>query len=201
MNYKLYTLLQSYVHAGYSKEKNIFLRELDSHKKLLSTNCEPRVLELACGGGNLTSIFPASSYMGIDLDADRIRIAQTKYPQYSFKTCDINSAEFEYLVKGFDFIFCYGFLHHINDRACSRFMACIKEMAMKPTTFIAMEPILPLVWINPLGFVIAKLDGGHFVRSTKEYRLLSGDNNLRIEYLHLFPKWPVDMGVFITTYK
>jgi SAM-dependent methyltransferase len=158
------------------------------------------VLELACGIGNLADLFSPEIYLGIDIAADRITVAQKEHPEYRFQVCDSTSLEFKKLVKDFDFIFCHGLLHHLGDQQCRALLDGIRFLAKKPTTLVGIEPILPLSWQNPFGFLLAKLDQGRYIRRPQGYRQLFGDCLLRTEELNFFPRWPVREQAYIVKF-
>jgi SAM-dependent methyltransferase len=203
MRYTVYKWLQDYVHTGHQRQRAILLREFESHVAL---NTQARqgsrssVLELACGGGDLATVFPAETYLGIDLTADRIAAARREYPGYRFAVCDVNSTGFQALVREFDFIFCHGLLHHIDDQSCHTLLDQFQHLTPRPTTFVAIEPILPVVWKNPLGFFLARLDAGHYIRPPQRYQRFFENCQLRTEYLNYFPRWPVHMEAYIARY-
>ncbi|MBU0548698.1 MAG: class I SAM-dependent methyltransferase [Candidatus Omnitrophica bacterium] len=194
MKYSLYKKLQVFVHHDHKEQKNILLRELNNGHL---SEAKSSVLELACGGGNFAQIFPIECYTGIDLMPDRIAAARRDNAGYNFEVVNINGPRATELIKRANFIFCHGLLHHLNDQECRDLIKSVKQFSRKPSLFIVMEPILPNRWFNPLGFLIAKLDQGKYVRTTGEYLNLFSVNDLRIKRLRFFFRWPVDMEVYI----
>jgi SAM-dependent methyltransferase len=114
---------------------------------------------------------------------------------------DLTTLDFISMLHAFDFIFCHGVLHHLDDTLCRELLRNIQLYAKKPTTFVAMEPILVRAWLNPLGFILQKLDDGAYVRSSEAYcSFLSGAPVTR-ETHSFFPRWPTPMEAFIVTYN
>jgi SAM-dependent methyltransferase len=204
MKYKWYRLLQRYVHADYARQKTVLSCQFKAHvASLPEDQLAPRpaaVLELACGDGNLATVFPPESYLGLDLSTERIAAARMGYPAYQFAVCDVAGEGFKNLLPNFDFIFCHGLLHHLDDKSCYELLAHIRLLAKKPTTFVAIEPVLPGMWQNPLGFLLAKLDEGHSIRPSQGYCSLFVGAFLEIEKLNLFPRWPVNMEAYTVKY-
>lgn len=194
MKYTFYKALQDYVHTGHLRQKKIIYSELETHKQF--SNQDPTVLELACGGGNLAPAFPAKRYLGIDLMPDRIAEAKKEFPEHEFRVCDTKSSEFEMLIGNYDFIFCHGLLHHIDDDTCRWLIQCIRDRAKKPTTFLAIEPVLEPFWRNPLGFFLAKMDDGRYVRTPQSYQVFFEGCDLRTKYLSYPPRWFVNMEAY-----
>jgi len=204
MKYNWYRLLQKYVHADYARQKAIISRQFKAHVASLPekqlASYPAAVLELACGGGNLATTFPAASYLGLDISAERVTAACIQYPAYKFAVCDVTGPEFRNLLANFDFIFCHGLLHHLDDKSCYELMAHVRFLARKPTTFLAIEPILPFMWQNPLGFLLAKLDEGRYIRPSQGCCPFFVGGTIQIEALNYFPRWPVNMEAYMVKY-
>jgi trans-aconitate methyltransferase len=199
----LYNLLQSYVHGGQRKEKKLLHREQLAHASILDTQrtTAPMVLELACGSGNLAGEFPPERYAGIDIDAERIENAKKNYPDHKFLLCGTNDESFKELLKEHDFIFCNGLLHHLSDQQCRTLLVNIGQFAPKPTTFVIMEPVMPQIWKNPIGFVLANLDNGHNMKSIAGYLNLFKEPPLQMEPLSFWPRWPVSGFAFVLRFN
>jgi len=204
MKYRWYKLLQNYVHTDYTRQKAILSRAFKTHVTSLweeqSATQPASVLELACGDGNLATVFPPDNYLGVDIATDRVMAARREHPAYRFAVCDVAGAEVANIINSFDFIFCHGLLHHLDDGGCHELLAYIRLSARKPTTFIAIEPVLPVMWQNPLGFLLARLDDGRYIRPPQDYRPFFAGGALTIEKLNYFPRWPVHMEAYTVRY-
>lgn len=66
----------------------------EAHKKIIEKEVEGTVLDLGCGYGRLSELFP-SNYTGVDFSPDFIRRAQEKYPKVSFIVADLKNLPFE----------------------------------------------------------------------------------------------------------
>jgi SAM-dependent methyltransferase len=194
VRYELYKQLQDFVHAGHYRQKAVLERQLAEHK---AAGGGPRVLELACGGGNLASVIPPESYRGIDSAPERIEAARPANPGYRFDVCDVTSAEGAAAVGEADFVFCHGLLHHLDDVACRELVAAIESRATRPATFVAIEPFLPQPFRHPAWYLFGKLDDGRFMRRANAYRVLSGDWIVHTEVLDFSPRWPGDEEVYV----
>ncbi len=198
MKYWLYKCLQDYVHTGYAWQRGVLAREYQTHVK---ANGGPRVLELGCGGGSLVTAFNPNVYTGIDVSEERIAAAQADYPGYSFIAAEIADKRIDEKLQEVGFVFCHGVLHHIDDAAVRALIERIRRSAIKPATFVAIEPILPNAWTNPPGYLIAKLDDGKWIRLSKDYRPFFSGCDLRVEKYSFFPRWPMHMEAYIATLK
>jgi 2-polyprenyl-3-methyl-5-hydroxy-6-metoxy-1,4-benzoquinol methylase len=202
LSYKTYKMIQDFVHVGYAQQKRVLLHELDVHAASLPKRSPPvKVLELACGGGNLSSAFSPAAYYGIDLAGDRVAAAQRDHSAYSFGIGDVDDPQLGELVKNFDFVFCHGLLHHLDDQQCQRLLDAVGTKARKPTMFIAIEPVLPVLWRNPLAYLLAKMDDGDCIRTPQEWRRLLGNNIIRSERLAFFPRWPGHEEVYVMKFE
>lgn len=206
INFRFYRLLQRYAHGKYIQEKAIISRVYSTHIQLrqkVQQFSEPvSVLEIGCGDSDFASKFSPECYLGCDISFERVEAARLEHHGYQFIVADVTDAKFEKIVKDFEFIFCIGLLHHIDDNSCKQLMENIRLYAKKPATFIAMEPVLPVIWQNPLGFLLCKLDQGRFIRTPQAAaRFFRNGASLKIEKLKLILRWPVGIIAYIVMYK
>jgi trans-aconitate methyltransferase len=91
------------------KFKNIegYIPSIDKFCKLIKTK-NPKILELACGPGNITKYvkqkFPHSEYLAIDLASNMIEIAKTQVNDVEFRLLDVR--EISKIDNKFDAIMC-----------------------------------------------------------------------------------------------
>jgi SAM-dependent methyltransferase len=199
MRYRSYRNLQHYVHGHYEWQRDVVRRALAEHSEFRG-GAAPRVLELACGGGNLADLFAGPTYVGVDLSPERIEAAAAQHPEHRFLVCDITSPDFEELLSERDFVFCHGFLHHLDDSQCRRLTEMVHSKASRPATFLALEPWLPSMWPNLPGHLLCKLDEGTFIRPQHGYRHLFGGDLVREETKSNWPRWPVHMEAYTVRY-
>lgn len=202
LSYRAYKLLQDFVHAGHVRQKRILLGELAAHEATMLPGApSPAILELGCGGGNLAPIFSPAAYYGFDPSEDRIEAARRENPGYRFGAGSVGDPDFLELLPQFDFIFCHGVLHHLDDRQCQLVIGGIRDRARKPATFVVIEPILPPLWRNPPGWILAKMDDGEYVRTPANWRQILGNGLVRAEWLSFFPRWPVSEEVYVLKFR
>jgi len=199
MRYVFYKWLQNYVHCDYCREEDIIRRAFAAHLAWKRQNYAT-ALELGCGDGNMAETIPAQAYLGIDLSVERIAAAKNKKPKYCFEVCNVNAGRFRDLLRRYDFIFCLGLLHHLNDNNCRKLLWEIETLTPKPVTFIAIEPLLPAPHANPPGFLLAKLDAGKHIRAPEAYRQMFADSLIKVEYIKFWPRWPVQMEAYTLRY-
>jgi SAM-dependent methyltransferase len=198
LNYKLYRLIQAYLHPGYAKEKALLLRQFEAHRTRRASGSPPRILELACGLGDLSGIFPIENYLGVDASESRIAVARSENPGRRFEIVDVTSKHFDELIGSSDFIFCHGLLHHLSDTDCLGLIDRVRRHAPRPATFVAMEPVMPeRPLLNPLSWLICKMDEGYFIRRTAGYRALFTGESITTEPYDLMPRYPLGMEAYV----
>lgn len=199
MRYRSYRRLQHYVHGGYEWQRDVARRALAEHSQLRGGGA-PRVVELACGGGNLADLFPGPTYVGVDLIPERIEAAAAEHPDHRFLVGDVSGPDFEELLAGRDFIFCHGLLHHLDDLQCRELFDLVQRGASHPATFLAIEPWLPSTFPNLPGHLLCRFDDGKFIRPLHGYAPLFGKALVREENKSNWPRWPVHMEAYVARY-
>jgi SAM-dependent methyltransferase len=200
MRYRSYRRLQHYVHRGYEWQRDVVRRALAEHSEARGGR-PPRVVELACGGGNMADLFAGPDYIGVDLTPERVQAAAADHPEHRFLVCDVTGPEFEKLLADRDFVFCHGLLHHLDESQCGRLVELVRSRASRPSVFLAIEPWLPDAWPNLPGHMLCRLDEGKFIRPRHGYAALFGEALVREEANSNFPRWPVDMEAYTARYE
>ena len=189
---KVYNILQWFVHGDYKDTGD-----------LLRATYEPfrgsPALDLGCGTGILAKFFAPEEYVGCDLDEERIKTAQLKFPGFEFFVADATDLNPDFTGR-FPFIFAQNWLHHVDNKCIVRTLERIldgSKKAGRPIEMLVIEPLLPCCkFSNPFGYLLAKLDRGRFVRSDKEMRSLLG-RYLKDARIITGPwYWPVPSGVY-----
>src|SRR5690242_2757685 len=142
----LYDALQRYVRTDDSPAAKILL---EVYQPVLG---QP-VLELGCGTGLLSELFPPGTYTGVDTDAARVEVALKRYPHAAFLQGDATVLPID-MIAGYPFIFCHAWIHHITDDACMQIIERVADAAMeREIRMVIMEPLLPRFWANPPGWL------------------------------------------------
>jgi len=195
LNPKLYRYVQSFVHQNYQKTvKTLFdfldVREGDS------------IVELGCGDGLFAKFFTERNckYFGIDIDKERIKVAQKQYPKATFFVSNLEKFDFSLISPSTKF-FCHGVLHHLNDKQCKKIIKDIFSYNEK-SRFVAIEPIRPKSLQNPLATIVIKLDDGKYIRKLDEWRDIYRESLTKSQIFNLFPRWPTNkLAVLLTSHK
>jgi SAM-dependent methyltransferase len=154
-----------------------------------------RTLDLGCGTGIYAGFFPASSYVGADLNPDYISAAQSKFPDHPFVVQDATRTSFR--DNEFDACMISGVLHHLDDDLATRM---VKEAArvVRPGGVIVVWEDIPSAWWNLLGHVIHRLDLGSHIRTSVGYRSLL-EPHLVIQDSASMRSGAMDYQVFVGT--
>lgn len=167
-------------HAG----RKILTQNFIAEKRMLIRGLElsksERVLEVGCGTGALSVLFPVEQYIGLDICPDYARSAKKWNKLKQFIIMDARYLGFK--EKAFDKVFIVGVLHHLPDNKVRKIL---KECAfIKAQKVLVLEPIKPPKFDIICGLFTA-LDRGKYIRCMSDWiNLLSKD--LRINRKHVF---------------
>lgn len=134
--------------------KEIIKRELDIQKG-------DKVLDLGCGPGDLSVLFSAENYTGVDIDQKYIDFARKKYNR-NFIRMDASNLKFE--DNSFDLVFVSGLLHHISDNLVLKVMSEIKRVLKPPGRALIFDVSYVLGKEGLYKRIIRKLDRGRYIR-------------------------------------
>jgi SAM-dependent methyltransferase len=126
-----------------------------------------RILDIACGTGELLKYLPAVSYLGVDISDAYIACARRRYADRAEFLC----ADLTQLAVGsgtFDLVVAIGVLHHLDDPAATA-LTTLARRALRPGgRFVALEPCRlpgqPLI-----AKVVIAVDRGAHVREREGY--------------------------------
>jgi SAM-dependent methyltransferase len=185
----MYDALQRFVHGDHSQEAEYVLAPYRPYWG------EP-VLEIGCGTGAWSRFFPPGTYTGIDNDPARIDQARISFPDAEFVLCDAPELAPDFFSR-FRYVFMFGVIHHLPDDAVALLLDKLASAAAERTIIaLCAEPLLDRGLRNPVGWLIAKLDRGQWVRTAEEMTGLLGPH---LRKSRLFPPrlpLPVPGGAF-----
>ena len=128
-----------------------------------------RVLDVACGPGAFSELFPAENYVGVDLNERYIHYARRHY-RGTFRVLDARKLDFE--TDSFDDVLVYGLLHHLNDADAHAVLEGIARV-LKPTgRVLIIEDVPTESRLNLVGHLLHRIENGHFIRDAQQYREL-----------------------------
>lgn len=151
------------------------------------------ILDLGCGSGVLSVLFPKNAYLGVDMDYRLIEQAKATYKGYNFLVGDVTKIR---LRRKFQYIVIIGVIHHLNDSDAKKLFATIAFHLKKDGAVLIVEAIPPIFRWNILGDIIRKMDKGTFIRKLNEYRKLAG-KRFAILKAHNKAAGIVDYGVLV----
>lgn len=188
-----YNLLQKAVHGEYEWQR----REIERFRK----NRPGKLIEIGCGTGLLSRFFEPGSYVGVDIDEDRIEHARTAHPEHEFEVLDLTKPG-QIDLERFDLVLCHGCIHHIGDGGVHTILDNFRNAAhhrQRPVDFLLIEPVLPRrKRFNLPGYILAKLDRGKFVRPLDQMvTLFNGTSIVNVDTVKGKWFWPVP-GVVMT---
>ncbi len=132
-----------------------------------------KVLDVACGPGAFSELFPAEKYVGVDMNQRYIDYARLHY-KGTFHVMDARRLEFE--ADTFDDVLVYGLLHHLNDEDARAVLGGIAR-ALKPAgRALIIEDVPTESRLNLIGHLLHRIENGHFIRTAEEYRILLSDH-------------------------
>lgn len=102
-----------------------------------------RVLEVGCGPGTwFPEISECAEYLGMDWNAQHIVEANKKFGSdiVRFVNGDV-SKDVPQEGDGYDFIFAFGILHHLNDEQVTSLLQVCEKLVSKQGKFISVDPV------------------------------------------------------------
>lgn len=127
-----------------------FLSKVSKELKFLNNKS---VLDIGCGTGALVEYINPSSYLGIDINEDFIKLAKKKYPEFNFKV--VNIVDDRFPAGRFEYIFIMNVLHHLTDKQIKNaFKKIKKSKSIKEFVIVESRPR------NFLGRILGKFDAG-----------------------------------------
>lgn len=130
-----------------------FLRRFDSYTK-------GRVIDLACGTGELADHIRPQSYLGIDMNEKYIQYAKNHRKQGSFIVGDITKL---FLKGSFDTAVIVSATHHLNEKQIHNL--CQSVIKLKPKKILVVDGLPKKPFSDVLKYLDAKLGGGNFFRN------------------------------------
>ena len=147
----------------YSVVANEFKDYLNSKNK--------RILEVGCSTGNVAREIidmDNNSYYGVDISKEYIDIASKSSTKGNFFHMDARKLDFDN--EFFDIVMLSSVLHHVDNNVGKNCFKEIHRVLKNDGVVIISEPIVNHKSL--LSIILCKLDRGHFIRTTEEYKNL-----------------------------
>jgi SAM-dependent methyltransferase len=129
-----------------------------------------RILDLACGTGELLRYLPPMSYLGVDINGRYVEQARARHGHCAQFICgDIVHADIP--DASFDLVTAVGVLHHLNDDVAAVAVGIARRALRDGGRFVVLEPCR-LDGQSLVARAIIALDRGKFVRNSDGYEAL-----------------------------
>lgn len=171
-NPALFIFLRRILENDFQGEKQVLKRELGG--------AGGKVLDIGCGTGELSILFPPDRYVGIDISPAYIEFARKHYPA-EFHVMDATALNF---ADGtFDSAVIVGVLHHLDDDSSRALLSEAGRVLASNGRLVLLEDVVLAKGTHPIGRLIHILDKGDHIRSSAEYkRLLPNSLTIQKEY-------------------
>jgi ubiquinone/menaquinone biosynthesis C-methylase UbiE len=128
--------------------------------RLIKPSASEFVLDVGCGTGRYAELFDCA-YYGIDTNSDYISYAGKKH-KGTFQVMNASSLKFP--DKMFHHVFSVGLLHNMSDDNVTKTLEEMKRICIPGGTIVIIEAVYPTNKVNVIGYVLLRLDPGHFAR-------------------------------------
>ena len=128
----------------------------------------PRVLDIGCGPGTNAPVFAGCDYVGIDINADYIRTASSRYPG-RWLVGDVTDEKVLPDAQ-FDCVFANSLMHHLDDEAVLTLLRRMARLTAPGGKVHVLDLVLP-AHASP-GRLLARLDRGRFARPVEQWRAM-----------------------------
>jgi SAM-dependent methyltransferase len=187
----LWNLFRRALEFNFREEKRVINRELMPLAERIRKveRRAPRVLDLGCGTGELAPSFLKAgySYVGIDIEPERIAYARKTHRRGRFHVMDASALQ--YPDGYFDQILVTGVLHHLSDAEVRDIVKEMKRVLRPSGRALVMEDIALRGSLNLLGALVHLADAGAYIRRPAQYTPLFQP------HLTLKETYPVRCGV------
>lgn len=186
----LWNVFRRALEVNFREEKRVIGRELMPLASRISGEGRmPRLLDLGCGTGELAAIFLRAgySYVGIDIEPERIAYARKTYRKGKFHVMD--ASHLRYPDGYFDQILITGVLHHLSDEQVREIVREMRRVLRPEGRALVMEDIALRGSLNLLGALVHLADAGAYIRRPGQYAPLFKPE------LHIEDTYPVRCGV------
>lgn len=122
------------------------------------------VLDIGCGVGAHRPLFPDARYVGIDVNAEYIRVASAR--PGTFLVMDAGALDFP--EGSFDTAFTVATCHHLDDGRILSMVRNVLQVLRPGGTFHIIDPVLPVSPRAALKAALFRRDRGRFQRTVPE---------------------------------
>ena len=162
-NSRIYNFSQ-YILGASTFRKN-FIKSLNIQKNA-------NILDIGCGTSTILDYLHEPNYYGYDINSDNIEYAKKKFGNRGvFENKSFSENEINKLPK-FNFIFLFGFIHHLDDDQIIKLLKLLKKCLDKDGCICSIDGVL-VEKQNLIAKFLIKRDRGNFVRTETGYTNLA----------------------------
>ena len=143
-------------------------RKLDPLRRHNDLRAARRVLDVGCGPGINTALFPEADYLGLDWNERYVQYARRRYGR-NYLATDLRSYEAPSGAR-FDFILVNSFFHHIDLASSADILSRLHTLLTEDGHIHVVDIVLPEKAGLPR--LMARLDRGEHPRPLEEWRKL-----------------------------
>lgn len=163
-------------------------------ENIIRKHAKGLILDVGCGTGRYSHLFE-ENLVGLDISSAYLLSIMSDKNNYVCSSC----AAMPLKEDVFDFAFCVGLFHHIDDnlfdKTLSEFIRCVK----KESIILIIEPLFPDKKIDLIGWLFGKLDRGKYYRTPLHFRRLIRNKKMLtlIEEGHIKRSYPYNLRYFV----
>ncbi|WHH59467.1 class I SAM-dependent methyltransferase [Petroclostridium sp. X23] len=154
---------------------NKVLKEFDFSNK--------KILDFGCGVGSSCTMFTPNNYLGMDVDADRVKYAAHVHPGYNFST--IENMHIPVLQHSIDYILIISVLHHIPSEQLTDYLKEYRRILKNNGKILVIEPCV-YDHCPVSNHFMALFDKGKYIRNEDEYVSIFTEQRYKVEVLKRF---------------
>ena len=170
--------------------------------KYIRPMASDRVLDCGCGPADLIEYLPALEYVGIDIDADYVAAARSRFGDRATFRLGPLGADTMKEEAHYDLVLAWGVLHHLNDDQVMEFMSLARRSLKHTGRLVTLDPCYTEGQARVARYLLDR-DRGEHVRFLEEWpRLVKPTfpsatfevrhDLLRFPYTHLIMECPAE---------
>jgi ubiquinone/menaquinone biosynthesis C-methylase UbiE len=132
-----------------------------------------KVLDIGCGTGDRSDIFPPGCFVGIDINLEVVSFARHRYKR---EFLNMDALQLGLKNSSVDWILAVGFFHHLPDVDALTALYEANRVLTSSGRMFVLTVIWPLSRWNIIGRTIRRLDRGDYIRTSDEYAILFSEH-------------------------
>lgn len=154
-----------------------------------------KILDFGCGIGAYSMMFSAKNYIGVDIDAKRIRYARLLNPEYKF--IQIKGETLPIADHSIDYIIIISVLHHIPSDIVYKYLEEFKRILNPSGRLLVVEPC-KMKKKKLSNRIMPILDRGKYIRNEEEYYNLFKNTGYKVKVYKTYKQLVLYNKIFLT---